>query len=208
NYPHQGWEYYAGDLDKNDDDDLGERMGFFFRSSLVDFLETGTWQEDNDKFHRAPVYAHVNCSTCRKFLRELKDFYIFNFHAWPETALDEIKAMPAFYHTVSAHFGVEDMLFAGSIDAADYITPDDIKDSLPSSEPGFHWLIGNKVDSVTNSSESASLQRLLACTDAVLQGFKGKHGHSVKVKQKYNLTREEAYQISALKPIEMKLKHH
>ncbi|KAK3786688.1 hypothetical protein RRG08_032847 [Elysia crispata] len=199
-YPGVGWAYYVGDYDKNNDDDVGERMGFFFRTDKVAFTDIGTWQEDNDKFHRAPIYAHFRCAEC-----ELKDFYLFGFHTWTLTALEEINELPAFYRNVSAHFNVENILFAGDMNAGYFVTPDQIDGSLPSSEPGFKWLIGNDVDSLTFSFVSASLQRFLACTEEVADGFEDQ-GQAVEVQQIYNLTQEEAAMISALKPVEVFLK--
>lgn len=200
-YPNTDWQVYVGDYDQNNASDAGERMGFFYRADIVDVSELVTWQGDNDKFFRAPIYGRFQCSSC-----ELDDFFIFGIHTARSTVIRELDALPAFYKKMTSQYlKHDDVLIAGDMNAGFFVTPDQVDASLVSSEPGFTWLVDNDVDSLTPSFVSGSLQRFLACNNNTAAGFEGE-GRAVDVKTLYGLNETEAIAVSVLKPVEVFIK--
>ncbi|XP_050405109.1 deoxyribonuclease-1 [Patella vulgata] len=181
-----------------------EQYAFLYRCRklrITDVYQYDDGVDDGtDVFAREPFAVRFECPTT-----EIKDFAIIAIHTSPKNAVREIRALHTVYEKTKHHWDLEDIIIAGDFNAdGDYVRKGDWEKITLRSDRRFSWLINDDVDTTVGSTDCAYDRFVVAgkqLTKAVVPGS----AKTFAFDAAYNLTRDEAEDISDHYPIELKI---
>ncbi|MGH0178238.1 UNVERIFIED_CONTAM: hypothetical protein FKN15_005338 [Acipenser sinensis] len=160
---------------------------------------TDTYQyEDNetgdvDAFAREPYMVRFSCKNS-----VLKDLVLMPVHTTPKDSFKEIDELYDVFQNI---------MILGDFNAdGKYVSSKKMKEIRLRTEPGFHWLIGDDVDTTANTGNDNTYDRIVIYGDDMLKTVVPDSAKPFNFQKEYRLNMELAKDVSDHYPVEVELK--
>uniref|UniRef100_A0A8C9VVY1 Deoxyribonuclease-1-like 1 n=1 Tax=Scleropages formosus TaxID=113540 RepID=A0A8C9VVY1_SCLFO len=135
------------------------------------------------------------------------EFVLIPQHTTPSNATKEIDELYDVFLDVKKKWGIEDVMFLGDFNAAcGYVAKKNRKNIRLMSEPGFAWLIDDKVDTTVKDTTNCAYDRIVVHGERFLRAIVPNSARPFDFAKDFHLSQEQALQVSDHYPVEVKLK--
>ncbi|XP_064422398.1 deoxyribonuclease 1 like 4, tandem duplicate 1 isoform X2 [Latimeria chalumnae] len=156
---------------------------------------------DEDAFSREPFVVKFSSPNT-----VIKEFVLIPVHTKPEDSVKEIDELYDVFLAVKKKWKTEKIMFLGDFNAdGSYVSGRRMKNIRLRSNTNFHWLIGDNVDTTTNSGNDNSYDRIVIHEELYKMIVPGS-AKSFNFQEAFCLTHEEALDVSDHYPVEVELK--
>ncbi|XP_007935467.1 deoxyribonuclease gamma [Orycteropus afer afer] len=156
---------------------------------------------DEDVFSREPFVVWFQSPHAA-----VKDFVIVPLHTTPETSVKEIDELADVYMDVKRHWKAENFVFMGDFNAGcSYVPKKAWKNIRLRTDPRFIWLIGDQEDTTVKGSTSCAYDRIVLRGQEIVNSVVPNSNNIFNFQEAYELTEEEALDVSDHFPVEFKL---
>uniref|UniRef100_A0A8C8S2D5 Deoxyribonuclease n=1 Tax=Pelusios castaneus TaxID=367368 RepID=A0A8C8S2D5_9SAUR len=182
-----------------------ERYVFVYRSGRTRLLNSYMYLDENsdrpDVFAREPFIARFSLPS-----KVLPDLVLVPQHTVPKKAEAEIDALYDVFLDIRAHWGTEDIMFLGDFNAdCGYVAKKRWGQIRLRREPGFHWLIGDTVDTTVRNNTNCAYDRIVVHGERCLRLVVPSSAKPFDFPTKFGLTEAEALEVSDHYPVEVEL---
>uniref|UniRef100_UPI00398E6E82 deoxyribonuclease gamma-like n=1 Tax=Pristiophorus japonicus TaxID=55135 RepID=UPI00398E6E82 len=183
-----------------------EQYVFIYRSDTVTITDMHQYRNqqegDPDAFAREPLIVRFYSRGTA-----IKDFALVSQHTCPKDAVREIDELYDVFQEVRKHWGTENVMFLGDLNAGcAYVSARAWKSIRLREEPAFHWLIGDGEDTTVREKTHCAYDRIIVhgseFYDAVVPGS----AKPFNFREKFKLTEEQALEVSDHFPVEVQIK--
>ncbi|XP_041130313.1 deoxyribonuclease 1 like 4, tandem duplicate 1 isoform X1 [Polyodon spathula] len=183
-----------------------EQFLFLYRDDLVDLVDTYQYEDnqtgDVDAFSREPYMVRFSCKNT-----VLKDLVLMPVHTTPKDSFKEIDELYDVFQVVKKKWKTDNIMILGDFNAdGDYVSNRKMKKIRLRSEPGFHWLIGDDVDTTANTGNDNTYDRIVVYGDDMLEAIVPHSAKPFNFQEAYGLDMELALYVSDHYPVEVELK--
>lgn len=183
-----------------------EQYMFLYRDDLVDLV--GSYQFDDEKtegldvFARDPYILRFRCLNT-----VLKDLVMIPVHTKPEDSETELDELYDVFVHVKQKWRTDNVMILGDFNAdGSYVSKTDMKTIRIRSDKNFHWLIGDDVDTTASTANTNTYDRIVVYGDDMLQAVVPNSAKTFNFQKAYQLTDEQALNVSDHYPVEVELK--
>uniref|UniRef100_H3B772 Deoxyribonuclease n=1 Tax=Latimeria chalumnae TaxID=7897 RepID=H3B772_LATCH len=178
---------------------------FFRRDDVVQVKDIYQYEDnqagDEDAFSREPFVVKFSSPNT-----VIKEFVLIPVHTKPEDSVKEIDELYDVFLAVKKKWKTEKIMFLGDFNAdGSYVSGRRMKNIRLRSNTNFHWLIGDNVDTTTNSGNDNSYDRIVIHEELYKMIVPGS-AKSFNFQEAFCLTHEEALDVSDHYPVEVELK--
>uniref|UniRef100_A0A8C9AFL8 Deoxyribonuclease n=1 Tax=Prolemur simus TaxID=1328070 RepID=A0A8C9AFL8_PROSS len=176
----------------------GEKLVSVKKSYLYHDSQHG----DGDVFSREPfvVWFHSPHTAVR-------DFVLVPLHTTPETSVKEIDELADVYLDVKHRWKAENFIFMGDFNAGcSYVPKKAWKNIRLRTDPRFVWLIGDQQDTTVKKSTKCAYDRIVLRGQEIVSSVVPESNGIFDFQKAYNLSEEEALDVSDHFPVEFKLR--
>ncbi|XP_069502552.1 deoxyribonuclease-1 [Ambystoma mexicanum] len=183
-----------------------EQYLFIYRSDTVSVVDSYHYHDQSmysgvDVFSREPFVMKFR-STCTA----IKEYVLVPLHAAPKDAVRELDALYDVYEDILKEWQTDNILFLGDFNSdCSYVKEDDWCNIRLRTDQRFQWLIPDDMDTTVSHSHCA-YDRIVASgkkmKNAIVPGSAGVFDYQ----EAFELTQEQALEISDHFPVEMDLK--
>lgn len=169
-----------------------EQYAYMFRTNLIEYIDSYTFDDSAfDDFHREPLIAKFQA------INGNFDFVLVTIHVDPDEATEEIDALPVVVTDAKNHFGEEDIIILGDLNAdCNYFDEDDYDSPMRADE--YTWVIDNDMD--TNlAASSCTYDRIIMLDDS--QSDFTENAGVYRFDDIYNLSEDQAEDVSDHYPV-------
>ncbi|XP_074140376.1 deoxyribonuclease gamma-like isoform X2 [Sminthopsis crassicaudata] len=160
-----------------------------------------TQEGDEDVFSREPFVVWFYSPKTA-----VRDFVIIPLHTTPETSVREIDELFDVYMDVKRRWKPENFIFMGDFNAGcSYVPKKSWKEIRLWIEPNFIWLIGDNVDTTVKESTKCAYDRIVVHGQKINNSIVPDSAKTFNFNKVYQLTEEEALDISDHFPVEFEL---
>lgn len=182
-----------------------EQYAFLYKEKLVSvktkYLYNDYQDKDTDVFSREPFVVWFQSP-----FTAVKDFVIVPLHTTPEDSVKEIDELVDVYTDVKRRWKVENFIFMGDFNAGCSYVP---KKAWPKirlrTDPKFVWLIGDQEDTTVKKSTNCAYDRIVLRGQEIVNSVVPKSNGVFDFQKAYELSEEEALNVSDHFPVEFKL---
>jgi len=179
-----------------------EQYAFIYKPDLVRLKETYQWPDVGDQFEREPFIAHF-APTSPKY--DVGGFAFMGVHIKPDKAPEEINRLTSVYESVSAMWGLQDMLIGGDLNAdCSYVSRRDWQNITLRHDPRFTWTLGDGIDTTITGSNCA-YDRLIIAGKNLLHDYVPGSAKAYKFNEDLRLPLSLALNVSDHYPVEILL---
>ncbi|KAL0588285.1 Deoxyribonuclease-1-like 1 [Plecturocebus cupreus] len=177
-----------------------ETYVYFYRSHKTQVLSFYVYNDKDDLFAREPFVAQFSLPS-----NVLPSLVLVPLHTTPKAVEKELNALYHVFLEVSQHWQTEDVILLGDFNADCASLTKKRLDKLElRMEPGFHWVIADGEDTTVRASTHCAYDRI------VLHGERCRSlldtAAAFDFPTSFQLTEEEALNISDHYPVEVELK--
>ncbi|KAF3829028.1 hypothetical protein GH733_003292 [Mirounga leonina] len=156
---------------------------------------------DSDVFSREPFVVWFQSPHTA-----VKDFVIVPLHTTPETSVKEIDKLADVYWDVKRRWKAENFIFMGDFNAGcSYVPKKAWKNIRLRTDPRFVWLIRDQEDTTVKGSTSCAYDRIVLRGQEIISSVVPKSNSTFNFQKVYELTEDEALDVSDHFPVEFKL---
>ncbi|XP_064422396.1 deoxyribonuclease 1 like 4, tandem duplicate 1 isoform X1 [Latimeria chalumnae] len=182
-----------------------EQYLFLYRDDVVQVKDIYQYEDnqagDEDAFSREPFVVKFSSPNT-----VIKEFVLIPVHTKPEDSVKEIDELYDVFLAVKKKWKTEKIMFLGDFNAdGSYVSGRRMKNIRLRSNTNFHWLIGDNVDTTTNSGNDNSYDRIVIHEELYKMIVPGS-AKSFNFQEAFCLTHEEALDVSDHYPVEVELK--
>nr|XP_004669125.1 deoxyribonuclease gamma [Jaculus jaculus] len=182
-----------------------EQYAFLYKEKLVSVKEKYLYHDyqdgDKDVFSREPFVVWFQSP-----YTAVKDFVIVPLHTTPETSVKEIDELVDVYVDVKRRWKVENFIFMGDFNAGcSYVPKKAWQNIRLRTDPKFVWLIGDQEDTTVKKTTNCAYDRIVLRGQEIVSSVVPKSNGVFDFQTAYDLTEEEALDVSDHFPVEFKL---
>ncbi|KAM6176762.1 deoxyribonuclease gamma [Erethizon dorsatum] len=182
-----------------------EQYAFLYKEKLVTMKENYLYHDfqdgDTDVFSREPYVVWFQSPHTA-----VKDFVIVPLHTTPETSVKEIDELVDVYTDVQRRWKVENFIFMGDFNAGcSYVPKKAWKNIRLRTDHRFVWLIADNEDTTVKKSTSCAYDRIVLRGQEIVSSVVPNSNGVFDFQKAYQLSEEEALQVSDHFPVEFKL---
>ncbi|XP_030633155.1 deoxyribonuclease 1 like 4, tandem duplicate 2 [Chanos chanos] len=183
-----------------------EQFVCLYRQDEVSLIDTYQYEDDQegdeDAFSREPFILHFSCSKT-----VIKDLVLIPVHTKPKDSEKELDELYDVVQAVMKKWSTDNIMILGDFNAdGAYVSKRKMKNIRIRSDPDFHWLIGDDVDTTASLSNDHTYDRIVVYKDDMLKGIVPRSAKPFNFHEAYGITEEEALEISDHYPVEVTLK--
>ncbi|KAG9340337.1 hypothetical protein JZ751_021789 [Albula glossodonta] len=157
---------------------------------------------DTEVFSRDPFIVRFHSPNTM-----VKDFVLVGQHTCPKNAMREMDELYSVFQAVRKEWQTENVMFLGDLNAAcGYVTVKGWGLVRLKNDPQFHWLIGDKEDTTVREKTHCAYDRIVVHGKELLSGIVPNSARPFNFKKEFQLTEEEALEVSDHYPVEVDLK--
>ncbi|XP_068585709.1 deoxyribonuclease-1-like 2 isoform X3 [Cebidichthys violaceus] len=165
-----------------------EQFLFLYRDDVVDLIDCYQYEDDQlndvDAFAREPYILHFKPRNT-----VLKNIVLIPVHAAPWDTEKEL-----------------DELYEVFLVVKDKWKTDEMEEIRIRSDKNFHWLIGDDVDTTSNTSNEQSYDRIVVYGEDMLAAFVPNSAKPFNFHKEFTMTEEMALRVSDHYPVEVELR--
>ncbi|XP_067095106.1 deoxyribonuclease-1-like 1 [Osmerus mordax] len=183
-----------------------EQYVFVYRTGSV--AVTGQYQYpdslpgDEDAFSREPFVVRFKAPSTA-----LGEFVLIPQHTSPSNATREIDALYDVFQAVKKRWNTEMVMFLGDFNAdCGYVAKKNRVKVRLYSDPSFLWLISDKEDTTVRASTSCTYDRIVVHGSEFSRGIVPYSAKPFNFDKEYQLSEEQALEVSDHYPVEVVLK--
>lgn len=179
-----------------------EEYGFLYRTDRVKYLREHLYDEGvNNTFEREPFMIEFEAD-----VQGLNKFVLGAIHIKPDTAVEELIGLTHVFDQAKTVFNTEDVMIMGDLNAdCSYVSQRDWPRITLKSDPAFHWLIGDEIDTTVKSTDCAYDRLILTGSDFYSALVPGSAG-IFRFDTEYGLSATQAERVSDHYPVHFELK--
>ncbi|XP_034550953.1 deoxyribonuclease-1-like isoform X1 [Notolabrus celidotus] len=183
-----------------------EQFMFLYRDDVVDLIDCYQYEDnqvnDVDAFAREPYILHFKpCNTV------LKDIVLIPVHTKPWDSAKELDELYEVFLVVKDKWKTDNVLILGDFNAdGAYVTHKEMKDIRIRSDKNFHWLIGDDVDTTSNTSNEHTYDRIVVYGEDMLAAIVPNSAKPFNFHKEFAMTEEMALRVSDHYPVEVELR--
>lgn len=182
-----------------------EQYAFLYKEKLVSVKDKYLYNDhqvgDPDVFSREPFVVWFQSP-----FTAVKDFVIVPLHTTPETSVKEIDELADVYVDVKRRWKVENFIFMGDFNAGcNYVPKKAWQNIRLRTDPKFVWLIGDQEDTTVKKSTNCAYDRIVLRGQEIVNSVAPKSNGIFDFQKAYDLSEEEALDVSDHFPVEFKL---
>ncbi|NP_001002403.1 deoxyribonuclease I-like 1-like precursor [Danio rerio] len=183
-----------------------EQYVYIYRKDMLQVQEQYEHPEVNESasevFSREPFIILVHSPTTL-----VKNFVLIGQHTSPKSAMKEMDSLYEVFQTVKKKWKTENVMFLGDLNAAcNYVTNKGLRNVRLRSDPKFHWLIRDEQDTTVREKTRCAYDRIIIHGKELISGIVPESAQPFNFKQEFNLSEEEALEVSDHFPVEVDLK--
>ncbi|XP_067251104.1 deoxyribonuclease I-like 1-like [Chanodichthys erythropterus] len=180
-----------------------EQYVYIYRKDMLQVQEQYQHPEFNETvFSREPFIIWIHSPTTL-----VKNFVLIGQHSCPKNAMKEMEALYEIFQTVRKKWKTENVMFLGDLNAAcSYVTNKGLKNVRLRSDPKFHWLIRDEQDTTVREKTRCAYDRIIIHGKELISGIVPESAQPFNFKEEFNLSEEEALEVSDHYPVEVDLK--
>uniref|UniRef100_A0A9R1SK55 Deoxyribonuclease 1 like 4, tandem duplicate 2 n=2 Tax=Cyprinus carpio TaxID=7962 RepID=A0A9R1SK55_CYPCA len=183
-----------------------EQFVCFYREDEAKLVDTYQYEDnqvgDEDAFSREPFILRFSCKHT-----ELKDLVLIPVHTKPKDSQKELDELYDVFLHVKDKWETDNVMILGDFNAdGAYVSKKKMKAIRIRTDPDFHWLIGDDVDTTVIQSNDHTYDRIVVYKDDMLKAVVPKSAKPFNFQQAYKLSDEMALEISDHYPVEVSLK--
>ncbi|CAM9466702.1 unnamed protein product [Lampetra planeri] len=183
-----------------------EQYAFIYRHTTVSVLDRYQYMDeqigDVDAFSREPFVVKFSSPTT-----DIKEFILIPQHTTPEASVKELDELYDVYMDVKNRWKTENMIFLGDFNAGcTYVTRKKWSQIRIRMEEGFHWLIGDEIDTTVNANTRCAYDRIVVKGEPLYRAVVPGSAKPFNFQAAYGLSETEALEVSDHFPIEVEIK--
>ncbi|XP_061114689.1 deoxyribonuclease gamma-like [Conger conger] len=184
-----------------------EQYVYIYRTDMLHVQERFQYESpmeanETDVFSRDPFIVWFHSPNTL-----VKDFILVGQHTCPKNAMREMDELYTVFQAVLRKWKTENVMFLGDLNAAcGYVTIKGWGSVRLRSDPKFHWLIGDKEDTTVREKTHCAYDRIVVRGKELLSGIVANSAQPFNFKREFQLTEEEALEVSDHYPVEVDLK--
>ncbi|XP_029912034.1 deoxyribonuclease-1-like 1 isoform X2 [Myripristis murdjan] len=183
----------------NDPKDMQQYV-FIYRTETVNVTAQHQYRKPQS-FVREPFAVRF-----RSNKTATKDFVLVALHTVPEKAVQEIDRLYDVFQEVSKKWNTQNVMFLGDFNAGcAHMTRANKRQIRLFSQPGFFWLIGDKVDTTVGDGTNCPYDRIVVYGEPFLKTIKPYSAKAFNFPKEFRLQRERALKVSDHLPVEVEL---
>ncbi|XP_054906143.1 deoxyribonuclease-1-like [Poeciliopsis prolifica] len=182
-----------------------EQFLFLYRPDLVTLK--GSYQYDDEKTHgqddinRDPYVLRFGSP-----YTVLEDLVMIPVHITPKGAEKELDKLYDLVQHIQEMWKTDNVMILGDFNAdGSYVSKKEMKTIRIRSNSNFHWLIGDDVDTTASTKNTNSYDRIVVYGEKMLQAVVKDSAKAFNFQEEYNLSNEQALDISDHYPVEVEL---
>ncbi|XP_030062170.1 deoxyribonuclease gamma [Microcaecilia unicolor] len=182
-----------------------EQYLFIYREDAVKVQEVYQYEDqqeqDEDSFAREPCIVRFRSKKAGS-----KDFAVIPIHTTPKDSVQEIDELYDVFLVVKQKWKMQRVIFIGDFNAdGAYVSKRKMKSIRLRTDPNFHWLIDDDVDTTANHSTDCSYDRIVVHDEIVDEIVPGS-AKVFNIQEEFELTDAEVLAVSDHYPVEVELK--
>ncbi|XP_016360521.1 deoxyribonuclease gamma-like isoform X1 [Sinocyclocheilus anshuiensis] len=183
-----------------------EQFVCFYRKDEAELVDTYQYEDnqvgDEDAFSREPFILRFRCKHT-----VLKDLVLIPVHTKPKDSQKELDELYDVFRHVMDIWKTDNVMILGDFNAdGAYVSKKKMKTIRIRSDPNFHWLIGDDVDTTVIQSNNHTYDRIVVYKDDMLKAIVPRSAKPFNFQEAYKLSDETALDISDHYPVEVSLK--
>ncbi|XP_071764886.1 deoxyribonuclease I-like 1-like [Centroberyx gerrardi] len=186
-----------------------EQYVYIYRNNVLQVKEyyqypklEGEGNNETDVFSREPFIVRFHSPTTL-----VKDFVLIGQHTCPKTAMKEIDELYTVFKGIYKKWKTDNVVILGDLNAGcSYITIKGWRAVRLRSDPKFRWLIGDEQDTTVREKTHCAYDRIVVHGREIISSIVPGSAKPFNFKQKFDLTEEEALEVSDHFPVEVDLK--
>ncbi|XP_067271495.1 deoxyribonuclease 1 like 4, tandem duplicate 2 [Pseudorasbora parva] len=183
-----------------------EQFVCFYRKDEAELVDTYQYEDnqegDEDAFSREPFILRFRCKHT-----VLEDLVLIPVHTKPKDSQKELDELYDVFQHVKDKWKTDNVMILGDFNAdGAYVSKKKMKAIRIRSDPDFHWLIGDDVDTTVITSNDHTYDRIVVYKEDMLQAVVPKSAKPFNFQEAYKLSEEMALEISDHYPVEVSLK--
>ncbi|KAM6979624.1 deoxyribonuclease gamma-like [Aplochiton taeniatus] len=187
-------------------DSYKEQFVFFYREDQVKLIDSYQYEDqqpgDEDVFAREPYIVRFSC-----LHTELEDLVLIPVHTKPEDSRKELDELYDVVQAVRDRWRTDNIMILGDFNAdGQYVSKRSMKNIRIRSDPNYHWLIDDDVDTTTTTSNDHTYDRVVVYGEAMWEAVVLDSARSFNFQRAYRLSSDKALRISDHYPVEVELK--
>ncbi|XP_010898303.1 deoxyribonuclease gamma-like isoform X5 [Esox lucius] len=177
-------------------------VGSLNRNETVEVKDKYQYADKKNAFSRDPFIVRFQAKAT-----EIEDFALIPLHTVAIEATNEIDQLYDVFEEVKLKWKSTQVMFLGTLNAAcGYMTGKDKANIRLFSNPGFYWLIGDKVDTTVRAISNCAYDRIVVHGQPFLKAIKPYSAKVFNIAKEYKLTVDKALEVSDHFPVEVELK--
>ncbi|XP_034550955.1 deoxyribonuclease gamma-like isoform X2 [Notolabrus celidotus] len=176
--------------------------GHHYALQLSARLGRNRYKEQFMFLYREPYILHFKpCNTV------LKDIVLIPVHTKPWDSAKELDELYEVFLVVKDKWKTDNVLILGDFNAdGAYVTHKEMKDIRIRSDKNFHWLIGDDVDTTSNTSNEHTYDRIVVYGEDMLAAIVPNSAKPFNFHKEFAMTEEMALRVSDHYPVEVELR--
>ncbi|XP_041351334.1 deoxyribonuclease-1-like isoform X1 [Gigantopelta aegis] len=179
-----------------------EYFAFLYRTDHVSVRKIYQYPDTHDYFEHEPfaILFHTTHAA-------IHDFAIAAVHIRSRDTVSEMNHLVDVYDSLKSHFGNENILFAGDLNADCFgLSLASLHKNLFYTDHRFHWLILSTEDTIVSGISSCAYDRFVVAGSEFLGAVVPFSAKSFHYDFEYRLNYRESHSVSDHYPIEMELR--
>ncbi|XP_061837310.1 deoxyribonuclease-1-like isoform X2 [Nerophis lumbriciformis] len=190
-----------------------EQFLFLYRDDVVDLVDCYQYEDnqecDMDAFAREPYILHFKPHNTVKGiagLTMLKDIVLIPVRTTQWDTEKELDELYDVFLAVKAKWKTDNVMILGDFNAdGKFVTHKGMKELRIRSDKNFHWLIGDDVDTTSNTANTHTYDRIVVYGDDVMAAIVPQSAKPFNFHREFSMTEELAQQVSDRYPVEVEL---
>ncbi|XP_011600822.2 deoxyribonuclease-1-like [Takifugu rubripes] len=183
-----------------------EQFLFLYRDDVVDLTDCYQYEDnqtdDPDAFAREPYILHFKPRNT-----VLKNIVLIPVRISPYDTENELDELYEVFLFVKDKWKTDNIMILGDFCADGlYVTQKQMKALRIRSDKNFHWLIGDDMDTTSDTSKDHTYDRILVYGDDMLAAVVPKSAKPFDFHKEFHMTEEMALEVSDHYPVEVELR--
>ncbi|XP_041945484.1 deoxyribonuclease-1-like isoform X1 [Alosa sapidissima] len=183
-----------------------EQVVCLYREDQVQLRDTYQYEDnqvgDEDAFSREPFILRFSSPHT-----VLQDFVLIPVHTKPDDSEKELDELYDVFLHMKKKWETDNVMILGDFNAdGAYVSKRKMKRIRIRSDPDFHWLIGDDVDTTASTSNDNTYDRIVVYQKDMLAAVVPGSAKAFNFHQAYSLSEEMALSISDHYPVEVTLR--
>ncbi|KAL1021187.1 hypothetical protein UPYG_G00009920 [Umbra pygmaea] len=181
--------------------DTGQYV-YLYRNETVQVTDKYQYVDKKNAFFRDPFIVRFKAKDT-----VIEDFALIPLHTTASDATSEIDQLYEVFQEVKLKWKNVPVMLLGTLNAAcGYMTRKDKANIRLFSNPGFYWLIGDKVDTTVRATANCAYDRIVVHGEPFLKAIKPYSAQVFNIAKEYKLSVTRALEVSDHYPVEVVLK--